>query len=66
MLRPGDLPALWAVEGVRKDLAKWHMKRNANPTRLLADTPLESKWNKALLMLHAGMGLVSRAVGWNR
>ena len=33
------------------------MARNPNPTRLLIDAPLDPKWDKALLMLHAGIGL---------
>jgi hypothetical protein len=53
----GSFPALWAVEGAGKDLAEWHMARNSNPARLLTDAPLDPKWNKALLMLHAGLGL---------
>jgi hypothetical protein len=53
----GDFPALWAVEGAGKDLAEWHMKRNPNPERMLVDAPLDPKWNKSLLMLHAGIGL---------
>jgi hypothetical protein len=53
----GDFPALWAVEGAGKDLAEWHMARNPNPTRMLIDTPLNPKWNKAQTMLHAGIGL---------
>jgi len=53
----GDFPALWAVEGAGKDLAEWHMARNPNPTRMLIDAPLDPKWDKALLMLHAGIGL---------
>ena len=53
----GDFPALWAVEGAGKDLAEWHMARNPAPTRMLIDAPLDPKWNKSLLMLHAGIGL---------
>lgn len=53
----GDFPALWAVEGAGKDMAEWHMARNQNPVRLLMDAPLEPQWQKALLMLHAGIGL---------
>jgi hypothetical protein len=53
----GDFPALWAVEGAGKDLAEWHMKRSPTPTRMLIDVQLDPKWNKSLLMLHAGIGL---------
>ncbi len=53
----GPFPALWAVEGVGKDLAEWHMARNPNPTRILIDAKLDPKWDKSLLMLHAGIGL---------
>ncbi|HXJ43965.1 MAG TPA: hypothetical protein VNH18_32060, partial [Bryobacteraceae bacterium] len=53
----GDFPALWAVEGAGKDLAEWHMARNPNPTRMLIDTDLGPQDDKALLMLHAGIGL---------
>ena len=53
----GPFPALWAVEGAGKDLAEWHMARNPDPARILIDAPLDPQWNKALLMLHAGIGL---------
>jgi hypothetical protein len=53
----GPFPALWAVEGAGKDLAEWHMARNENPTGLLTNAVLDPKWDKALLMLHAGIGL---------
>jgi hypothetical protein len=53
----GSFPALWAVEGVGKDLAEWHMARNQNPTRMLNDAVLDPKWDGAWLMLHAGIGL---------
>ena len=53
----GPFPALWAVEGVGKDLAEWHMARNENPTRMLIDVQLDRKWDGAWLMLHAGIGL---------
>lgn len=53
----GDFPALWAVEGAGKDLAEWHIARNPKPTRMLIDAPLDPKWDKSLLMLHAGIGL---------
>jgi hypothetical protein len=53
----GSFPALWAVEGAGKDLAEWHIARNQNITRILIDVPLATRWNKALLMLHAGIGL---------
>jgi len=53
----GDFPALWAVEGVGKDLAEWHMARHENPTRILVDAQLDPKWDGAWLMLHAGIGL---------
>jgi hypothetical protein len=53
----GSFPALWAVEGAGKDVAEWHMSRSGNPTRLLIDAPLDPKWDKSLLMLHAGIGL---------
>jgi hypothetical protein len=53
----GSFPALWAVEGVGKDVAEWHMARNENPTRILIDTKLDPKWDGAWLMLHAGIGL---------
>src|SRR5713101_6378568 len=51
----GSFPALWAVEGVGKDVAEWHMARNENPTRILIDTKLDPKWDGAWLMLHAGI-----------
>jgi len=53
----GSFPALWAVEGAGKDLAEWHMSRNTTPSRILTDAPLDPKWDKSLLMLHAGIGL---------
>ena len=53
----GTFPALWAVEGAGKDLAEWHMARNSNPSRILIAPSLDPQWNKALLMLHAGVGL---------
>ena len=53
----GSFPALWAVEGVGKDLAEWHMARSQNPTRMLNDAVLDPKWDGAWLMLHAGIGL---------
>ena len=53
----GPFPALWAVEGVGKDLAEMRMKRGGEITRLLIDTDLDANWDKALLMLHAGIGL---------
>ena len=53
----GDFPALWAIEGVGKDFAEWHMAKTLTPTRLLIDAPLEPKWEKSLLMLHAGIGM---------
>src|SRR5215470_5170289 len=53
----GPFPALWAVEGVGKDLAEWHMARNPNPTRMLIDAQVDPAWDKAQLMLHAGIGL---------
>jgi hypothetical protein len=53
----GPFPALWAVEGVGKDLAEWHMARNPNPTRMLVDAQIDPAWDKAQLMLHAGIGL---------
>jgi hypothetical protein len=45
------------VEGAGKDLAEWHLVRNPSPNRILIDASLDPKWDKALLMLHAGMGL---------
>ena len=53
----GNFPALWAVEGVGKDLAEWHIARNPNPQRILIDAQLDPKWDGAWLMLHAGLGL---------
>jgi len=53
----GPFPALWAVEGAGKDLAESRMARDLNPRELLPDAQLDRKWDKALLMLHAGMGL---------
>jgi len=53
----GSFPALWAVEGVGKDLAEWNMARSQNPTRILIDAQLDPKWDGAWLMLHAGLGL---------
>ena len=53
----GDFPALWSTEGAGKDFAEWHMARNPKPTKLLVDAPLAPEWNKALTMLHAGIGL---------
>ncbi|MGH9720824.1 MAG: hypothetical protein ACRD8O_11475 [Bryobacteraceae bacterium] len=53
----GDFPALWAVEGVGKDLAEWNMARSENPARMLIDVTLDPKWDGAWLMLHAGIGL---------
>lgn len=53
----GDFPALWAVEGSGKDIAEWHMARNPNISRLLVDAPLAPEWQKAQLMLHAGIGM---------
>ncbi|MEX2264662.1 MAG: hypothetical protein WD696_22095 [Bryobacteraceae bacterium] len=53
----GDFPALWAVEGVGKDLAEWNMAHGGNPARLLIDAHLDEKWDGAWLMLHAGLGL---------
>lgn len=53
----GSFPALWAVEGVGKDLAEWHMARSESPTRMLIDVELDPKWDGAWLMLHAGIGL---------
>jgi hypothetical protein len=53
----GPFPALWAVEGAGKDLAEWHMSRGQTPSRILIDPHLDPKWDKALLMLHAGIGL---------
>ena len=53
----GSFPALWAVEGLGKDLAEWHMSRSENPAGILTNAELDSKWNGAWLMLHAGLGL---------
>jgi hypothetical protein len=53
----GSFPALWAIEGAGKDLAEWHLARNSDPVRILTDAVLDPKWDKALLMLHAGIGL---------
>jgi hypothetical protein len=53
----GTFPALWAVEGAGKDLAEWHMAHNQNPSGILTEARLDPQWDKALLMLHAGMGL---------
>jgi hypothetical protein len=53
----GTFPALWAVEGVGKDLAEWHMQRSPNPKRMLNDAPLDPKYRGAWLMLHAGIGM---------
>ena len=53
----GNFPALWAVEGVGKDLAEWHIARNPNPQRILIDAQLDPKWDGAWLMLHAGLGI---------
>jgi len=53
----GSFPALWAVEGLGKDLAETAMKRNENPVGILSNATLDEKWDGAWLMLHAGMGL---------
>jgi len=53
----GPFPALWAVEGLGKDLAEWHMARNENPVGILTNAKLDPKWDGAWLMLHAGIGL---------
>ena len=53
----GDFQAVWSVEGAGKDLAEWHMARNPNPQRILIDAQLDSRWDGAWLMLHAGIGL---------
>jgi hypothetical protein len=53
----GQFEALWAIEGVGKDLAEWNMERNENPEGILTNTHLDDKWDGAWLMLHAGIGL---------
>jgi hypothetical protein len=53
----GSFPALWAVEGLGKDIAEWHMARNENPVGILTNATLDQKWDGAWLMLHAGLGL---------
>ncbi len=53
----GDFPALWAIEGVGKDLAEWHMARDAFPKDMLRAEMLEPRQAGAWLMLHAGIGM---------
>lgn len=53
----GNFPALWAIEGVGKDLAEWHMLHGGSPRRLLNDAELDDKYRGAWLMLHAGIGM---------
>jgi hypothetical protein len=53
----GSFPALWAIEGVGKDIAEWNMARNENPVGILTNVTLDEKWSGAWLMLHAGIGL---------
>ena len=53
----GDFPALWALEGLGKDIAEWHMNRSENPSRIMQDAQIDPKWDGAWLMLHAGQGM---------
>jgi len=53
----GSFPALWAVEGLGKDLSEWHMLRNPNPRGILSNAELDPKSRGAWLMLHAGIGM---------
>lgn len=53
----GSFPALWAVEGVGKDLAEFAMKKTEKVEGLLTGPQLDAKWDKAQLMLHAGAGI---------
>lgn len=53
----GPFPALWAVEGVGKDLAEDRLALNPAVSGLLTGPELGPEWDKAQLMLHAGIGL---------
>ena len=53
----GPFRALWAVEGLGKDLAEARLAADAHVTGLLTDAALGAEWDKAQLMLHAGIGL---------
>lgn len=53
----GQFPALWAIEGLGKDIGEWHMKRDENPRGIMQDIQLDPKWDGAWLMLHAGEGM---------
>ena len=43
----GAFPALWAVEGVGKDLAEFEIAKGGNPKGLLDAPELGAKWDKA-------------------
>ena len=53
----GAFPALWAVEGVGKDLAEFEIAKGGSPKGLLDAPELGPSWDKAQLMLHAGIGI---------
>jgi hypothetical protein len=53
----GQFPALWAIEGIGKDIAEWHMKRNPKVANIMQEIELDPKWDGAWLMLHAGQGM---------
>jgi len=53
----GPFPALWAVEGVGKDLAEFEMTKGSDIKGLLDQPDLGPEWDKAQLMLHAGIGI---------
>lgn len=53
----GQFQALWAIEGVGKDVAEWHMARDPRPSQVLNSLSLPPELDGAWLMLHAGAGM---------
>ncbi|MEZ5400213.1 MAG: hypothetical protein R2729_11135 [Bryobacteraceae bacterium] len=53
----GHFPALWAVEGVGKDLAEQRLAKGGEIHGILSEAVLGPEWDKSQLMMHAGIGI---------